>query len=245
MKKRNHFLTLLPVLFVLLLSGCYFDIDNDRTGPAIRGSGNLSAEERMLPGFDRVLAEGPLDVIISQGSEQYVEVEADDNLLPYIRTSVRGGQLKISTTRSFRTRNTVTVYITLTALEALEVRGSGNIFGETALSGDQLMLEINGSGDVDMELYYNQIESYTNGSGNFRLSGETVDQYIRINGSGDYRAANLLSLNTEVDIRGSGNCIVSVSDYLRADIRGSGDIMYYGDPDVEGSVHGSGDLIQR
>ena len=245
MKKRNYLLTLLPALFAVLLSGCYFDIDGDGLGPVIHGSGDIVVEERILSDFDRVVAEGSLEVIISQGNEQYVEVEADDNLLPYIRTSVRGGELRISNTRSFRTRHDVKVFITITALEALEIRGSGNVFGNTAISSVDLDLEINGSGDVDLELYYDEIDSEINGSGNFRLSGEALEQDIRINGSGDYRAANLLSVETDVHIRGSGNSIVSVSDYLRAEIEGSGDIIYYGNPSVESRINGSGDLIQR
>jgi len=245
MKKRNYFLTLLPALFAVLLSGCYFDIDGDGVGPVVRGSGDLIVEERVVSDFDRIMVEGSLDVIIRQGTAQFVEVEADDNLQPYIRTSVRGGQLRISNTRSFRSRNDIKVYVTLTVLDALEIRGSGNVFGETIIEGDDLYLEVDGSGDMDMELYYNEINSEINGSGNFRLSGETLEQVVRINGSGDYRAADLLSAEADISIRGSGNSIASVSDYLRAEIRGSGDIIYYGNPDVDSYINGSGDLIQR
>ena len=245
MKKRNYFLTLLPALFAVLMSGCYFDIDGDGVGPVVRGSGDLIVEERVVSDFDRIMVEGSLDVIIRQGTAQFVEVEADDNLQPYIRTSVRGGQLRISNTRSFSSRNDIKVYVTLTELDALEIRGSGNVFGETIIEGDDLYLEVDGSGDMDMELYYNEINSEINGSGNFRLSGETLEQVVRINGSGDYRAAGLLSAEADISIRGSGNSIVSVSDYLRAEIRGSGDIIYYGNPDVDSYINGSGDLIQR
>lgn len=245
MRKRNHCFALLPVLFMVLLSGCYFDIDGDGPGPVVRGSGDIVVEERILSDFDRVVAEGSLELIIGQGTEQYVEVEADDNLLPYIRTSVRGGELRISSTRSFRTRHDIKVYITLTELEALQIRGSGDVYGKTAISGSELDLEIDGSGDVDMELYYNEIDSEINGSGNFRLSGETVEQDIRINGSGDYKAADLYSVEADVNINGSGNSVVSVSDYLRAEIKGSGDIIFYGSPSVESYIDGSGDLIQR
>lgn len=245
MKKRNYFLSLLPALFAMLLSGCYFDIDGDGIGPVVRGSGNLIVEERLVSDFDRILVEGSLDVIVRQGSELYVEVEADDNLQSHIRTSVRGGQLRIANTRSFRSRNDIKVYITLSELEALEIRGSGNVYGENIIEGNDLYLEVDGSGDVDMELYYNEIDSEINGSGNFRLSGEALEQAVRINGSGDYRAADLISAEADINIRGSGNSIVNVSSYLRAEIRGSGDIIYYGNPDVDSYINGSGDLIQR
>jgi len=242
MRNRNY-TTALPALLCLMLSGCYIDIDG--LDPVVDGSGDIVAEERMLESFDRIVTEGSLELVISQDTEQLVEVEADDNLLQYIRTSVRGGTLWVSNTRTFSSNRYVKVFITLTELEALEIRGSSNVFGSSVISGDNLDLEIDGAGNVDMELFYDRIYSEIDGSGNFRLSGEVLEQEVRIKGSGDYRAADLLSIEADVQINGSGNSIVRVSDFLRAEIRGSGDIIYYGDPDVESFINGSGNLQQR
>lgn len=246
MNTKRLFYNLLPATLILAFTtSCYIDFDDDDFGPAIKGSGNIVIEERAISGFDRIVVEGSMDIFISQDDEQILEVETDDNILPIISTSVRGGELRIKSTRSYRSREEVKVYITVVDLEELKIRGSGDVYGESVLAGDRLNLEISGSGNMDMEIYYDRLFSEINGSGNFSLQGEAVEQEVRINGSGDYRAADLLSVETDVNISGSGNSTVNVSDFLRAEIRGSGDIIYYGDPEVSSSIRGSGKLIHR
>ncbi|MEK6475907.1 head GIN domain-containing protein [Catalinimonas sp. 4WD22] len=246
MKTKNIFYKTLPAFFLLVFtSGCYVDFDDDDFGPAIKGSGNIIIEERALSEFDRIILEGSMDLIILQDDEQLLEVEADDNIVPIISTSVRGGELKIKSTRSYRSRDDVKIYISVQDLEELKVRGSGDVYGESVFTGDRLNLEISGSGNMDMEIYYDRLFSEINGSGNFSLYGEALEQEVRINGSGDYRAADLLSEETDINISGSGNGTVNVSDFLRAEIRGSGDIIYYGEPEVNSSIRGSGNLIKR
>lgn len=245
MKTRNSFYTLLPALFTVLASSCYFDIDGDSMGPSIKGSGNIVVEERAITDFDRIVVEGAIDVILMQDDEHLLEVEADDNILPFISSSVSGGELRVRSTRSYRSRDDVKVYITVRDLEALEVRGSGDVRGESVIAGDELDLEIDGSGSMDMEVYFNHLFAEINGSGSFRMSGEVPEQRISINGSGDYRAADLLSSDADITITGSGNGTVNVREFLKAEIRGSGDVVYYGDPEVNSSIHGSGKLIRR
>jgi hypothetical protein len=246
MNPKRLFYNILPATLILALTtSCYFDFDDDDFGPAIKGSGNIVIEERALSGFDRIVVEGSMDIYIRQDNEQILELEADDNILPIISTSVRGGELRIKSTRSYRSREEVKVYITVVDLEELKIRGSGDIYGESVLAGDRLNLEISGSGNMDMEIYYDRLFSEIFGSGNFNLYGEAIEQEVRINGSGDYRASDLLSVEADVNISGSGNSTVNVSDYLRAEIRGSGDIIYYGNPEVNSSIRGSGRLIQR
>lgn len=246
MKTKKLFYNILPPALILALaSSCYIDFDDDDFGPTIKGSGNVIIEERALSAFDRIVVEGSMDIIIRQDDQQVLEIEADDNVVPIISTSVRGGELKIKSTRSYRSREDVKVYITVVDLEELKMRGSGDAYGENIITGDRLNLEISGSGNMDMEVYYDHLFSEINGSGNFILQGEAVDQEVRINGSGDYRAADLLSAEADVNISGSGNSTVSVSDFLSAEIRGSGDIIYYGNPQVNSSIRGSGKLIQK
>lgn len=246
MKTNNIFYNIFPALIILLsATSCYVDFDDDGFGPSIKGSGHVIVEERALSTFDRIILEGSMDLVLRQDDDQLLEVEADDNIIPFISTNVRGGELKISTTRSYRSRDRIKIYISIQDLEELKLRGSGDVYGENAMVGDRLTLEISGSGNMDMEVYYDHLFTEIDGSGNFNLYGETLDQDVRINGSGDYRAADLLSADTDINISGSGNGTVNVSDFLRAEIRGSGDIYYYGNPEVNSSIRGSGNLIKR
>ncbi|MEQ9440755.1 MAG: head GIN domain-containing protein [Cyclobacteriaceae bacterium] len=230
----------------LATTGCYIDIDDDDgfgIGPSVRGSGNVITEGRVVSSFSKIEVEGSTNVFISQGDEQIVEIEADDNIVPIITTKVQGDELEISTSRNYRTSNPVNVYITVPVISAINIDGSGDVYGENAFGGDQLELEVAGSGNMDLELYYTQLTVEGNGSGDFQLFGEVDDQEVRLSGSGNYQARDLSSENCDIRISGSGDAAVSASDFLKAEIRGSGNILYYGNPQVESSVSGSGDVI--
>jgi len=233
-------------IITLFTTGCYIDIDDDDgfgIGPTVRGSDNVITEGRVLDSFSRIEVEGSANVIISQGTNQRVEVEADDNIVPVIITKVRGNELEISNSRSYRSNNPVNVYITLPVVSAISIDGSGDVFGRTSLEGDELELDVSGSGDMDLEIFYTRLLVESSGSGDFQIIGKIVDQEIRMSGSGSYEAWELDSEICDIRISGSGDASVFASELLKAEIRGSGNIKYYGDPRIESSVTGSGDIV--
>lgn len=245
MKKLTSTTIAFMSLLTFITSSCYIDLDDDPgLGPVVKGSGYVITEERLLSDFDRIVVEGSANVIISQGEEQMVQIEADDNIVPIIETRVRGGELTIDPSRRYRTKQEVNIYITTPAISSLRISGSGNIYGETPITGDVLELAISGSGNMDLEIDYTRLASEINGSGDVLLFGEVNDQEVHISGSGDYHAKELLSQDCYIKISGSGFGEVNVSDRLDAEIRGSGDVVYFGNPQVSSSIRGSGHLIK-
>ena len=83
--KRHMILAV--ALTALLLSGC--------TLAGVRGSGDLVTESRQVSDFDRVALSGSGQVVITQGAEEGLSVEADDNLMQYVRTEVSGRTLEL------------------------------------------------------------------------------------------------------------------------------------------------------
>jgi hypothetical protein len=230
----------------LATTGCYIDVDDDdgfNIGPTVQGSGNVITEGRIVDSFSRIEVEGAANIILRQGTNQMLQIEADDNIVPIITTRVRGNELEISNSRNYRSNNPVNVYITIPVVSAISIDGSGDVFGQTAIEGDQLELDIDGSGDMDLEIFYTQLFVESNGSGDFQIIGDVVDQVIRMSGSGNYDAWEMTSENCDIRISGSGDASVFASEFLKAEIRGSGNIKYYGNPRVESSVTGSGDII--
>ena len=225
-------------LFALLfVVGC----DTDR-GPRVSGSGNVISESRTLDTFDRIRVKGSTNVVLQQGATPSLVVEADDNIVPIITTEVRSGELVVSSSQNYRTRNPVTVYVTTPALQAVRVEGSADVVSTTALEGEALAVEVSGSGNVELEVYYNELTVDISGSGDVDVSGEVTTQDISVVGSGNYRARNLPSVDCFIDVAGSGDGQVRVSRLLEVKVTGSGDVIYYGDPEIRSTVSGSGDL---
>lgn len=230
----------------LTLPGCYIDLDDDdgiSLGPSVRGSGTVITETRITAAFTQIELEGEAQVYLRQGADQALAVEADDNVVPIITTRVRDGRLEIGSADSYRSDNPVNIYVTVPEIRGLKIDGAGDIYGETSLAGEELALEVRGSGDMDLDLYYPRLRAEGSGSGDFLLRGEVDEQEVSLLGSGNYRADELASQTCDIRISGSGDATVAVEEYLSAEIRGSGNIRYSGRPRVDTSVTGSGNVI--
>jgi hypothetical protein len=211
----------------------------------VQGNGIITTETRNANKANRIKMAGNFDVEITQGPVVKVQIEGDENLLPYFIVEDRGGYLVIKGRDYFSYNSTdgIKVFITTPNLEEVILAGAGNIIGKSKFNGsDKLVLKIAGSGDIKMDVNTPKVTSEIAGSGSVTLTGETKDQTIKIAGVGDYHAADLKSENAKVHIAGSGDVKVFASSQLDVNIAGAGSVYYKGSPVVKQHVAGSGDV---
>lgn len=209
----------------------------------VHGNGNETTESRNPGSFKRIQLMGSMDVEIKKGDERSVEINAEENLLPYIETKVEGDKLivKFSDDVNIDADKDIIVKVTTPALTEASVMGSGDISGDGKFeSDDKIEINVLGSGNVKMELDAPAIEAKVTGSGDIDISGNTKDATYNTMGSGNIKASNLKAENTEAKTMGSGNIRAFASVKLKATIMGSGDISYKGGGAVTSNVHGSG-----
>ncbi|MEM6633778.1 MAG: head GIN domain-containing protein [Bacteroidota bacterium] len=210
------------------------------------GRGPIEVQEFDLDSFQGIHLKRDARVFVSQGDEQRIQVEAQDNVFEELDLKVRNGILIIDLDRCFFDYE-MDVFLTITEpLTDLILTGSGNIDGEgQLLAADRLNLEISGSGDIRVNLDAVDIDSRISGSGAMRLSGIAERHDIQISGSGDVRSFDLSTRDCDIRISGSGGAEVFVDGgFLDVSITGSGDVRYKGSPsDIDSSISGSGNLI--
>ena len=242
MNNRKSLYFILP-LIALVLMACR--VGSVRVGGRhIEGSGKSSTEERQINNVERVSLEFTGDLTIIQGDEEGLTIEADDNLLPYIETNMRGRELEIRVQDnvSIDTHTPIRYTLRVKDLNRISVSGSGNVSAETFETKD-LELQISGSGNVNFgELQARELEARVSGSGNFELTGSADAQDITITGSGNYRAEDFQTSRSKVNVSGSGDVTVWADQDLDVHITGHGNISYYGKPNVSQSISGSGTI---
>lgn len=211
----------------------------------VQGNGVITTETRNASKANRIKMAGNFDVEITQGPTVSIQIEGDENLLPYFIVEDRGGYLVIKARDYFSYSSTdgIKVFITTPNIEEVILAGSGNINGKSKFTGsDKLVLKIAGTGDIKMDVNTPSVSSEIAGAGSITLSGETKDETIKIAGVGDYRAADLKAENAKVHIAGSGDVKVFASAQLDVNIAGAGSVYYKGSPNVKQHVAGSGDV---
>lgn len=188
------------------------------------GAGPTQRDGRQAAAFTRVASGGSIDVDLTVGPAHSIEVEAEENLLPNIKTEVKDGTLHIDVDGSFATSKGIRVIATTPALEAVSVAGSGSVKIDGA-AGPQLSLTISGSGEISAR-------------------GAVDSLSVVVSGSGDLRGFGFAAGSVSATVSGSGDVEVQARDSLSAVVSGSGDIEYRGDPAVSKTVSGSGSVTR-
>ncbi len=261
-KTRQTILLTTFILATLVLSAC--SIGNART---VRGSGNVVEETREVSDVSGVNLATIGHLTIEVGDTESFRIEAEDNLLEYFETGVRGGKLRIETQNNVRLETTkpVRYYLTVTGLDTLEISSAGNIeapdleaeqFSITIssagnlemgdLEADTLTVKISSSGDVTMgALNAETLEVDIGSTGNLDIGGgEVKSQDINIGSTGNYTAQDLASDEAEVRLSSAGSATIWVLDNLKANLSSSGDLRYRGNPTVDATTSSAGDVIQ-
>lgn len=244
-RKRRMTLVAIFGCLVLTSAGCHESSSGGVLGSTvILGSGATAEESRSVSGFNGISLVGIGDVHIRQGGTTSLHVRAEDNLLDYLETEVRGGTLVIQTKVGYDLRPTreIEYDVVVPDLQRVELSGAGGVQG-SSMAGSRLVLVRSGVGRLDFsDLDVTALEASLSGVGSVRLDGRAQRQSIVLGGLGDYEAGALHSAEADVTITSGGSATVRVSDKLDARIDGSGSVYYIGSPVVTRSGSGSGSV---
>jgi hypothetical protein len=243
--KVKYRYTKLLILFagVLLLFSC------DELFNCLDGNGVLKTEKRFVTEFYGVENHTDFDVEIIADRDYGVEVIADENLLSYIKTSVRDGNLIVDTDndRCIKSRHDIVIEVRMPSIDMIELTGSGNIDADD-FDCNNIEIRNSGSGDIDILNIVSPevVDIVLTGSGDIVLWGKARKGIYTLSGSGNIEADDFKVEHCEATNSGSGNIYCYVYDFLRATISGSGDIFYSGSPaEIIEEDSGSGELRSR
>lgn len=232
----------LLLLTLLSLSLC---VSCSKEKEGVVGSGKTIVETREVFGFDRIFFSGSGNLYITQGGEESLKIEAEDNIVSLLTTEVTDGNLYISFKEMPNIRSTkpVNLYAKVKKLQEIHLSGSGTISSQH-LDVQTLKVNVSGSGNTDLTLFGNKLIAILSGSGKFIMKGAVNIQDIWISGSGIYEANLLQSKISNINVSGAGRVLVNVQDDMNVRISGAGSVYYIGNPKITQSIAGSGKIQQ-
>ena len=195
-------------------------------GSAIKGSAVAGSEVRNATDFKGVDVGGIFQVVITAGKDFSVEVQADDNLLQYIKTDVEDGVLKIETTERINSHTPMRVRISAPDIESIDASGACRV----SVAGVK-----NSSLDID-----------TSGASKLKIEGETSVVNVEVSGASNIDAESLKARTATVDASGASNVSLFVTERLMSDASGASKISYSGNPtSVEKKTSGVSSVYQK
>ena len=236
MRTPRTLLALATIAALASMSGCAIIVSpNDGdvrmhsvfSDSAVEGDGIAARDQRQVAAHGVLDVSGSMlvEVQVRPGQAPSLLVEADGNLLPYIRTEAQGNTLKIANERQLRSRTPVRIVYTTPRLTEVRATGSGQV----------VVRDLNGA----------PLEVRKSGSGQVRLAGRVDSLHARVSGSGVLDAGELRSASADLSLAGSGRMNIGEirGDYLRASVAGSGVLQAGGAVrSLNARVAGSGSL---
>jgi len=214
---------------------------------------DVLTETREVSDFDRVALTGFGELVITQGEEESLTIEAPQDILDRIETEVKDGKLIIGISRSWQdwlgdvltagfTGKRIRYYLTVKQLTGLEVLGAARV-KVANIKTDRLALELRGAADVNIEsLDAERLDVDMPGAGKISVAGRVAEQTVTISGAGSYDAPKLESQKAKATLEGLGSATVWAVEELDATIRGVGSVSYYGTPKVSKEITGPGSV---
>lgn len=243
---RSAFLAGLAAATLLQCDGSSFSPTVPDGANTVIGSGNVVAESRSVGGFDGVDLDGVGNVELQPAAVESLTIEADDNLLPFLRSEVVGGVLVLSTRPGMNLRPSRPIRYLVTARQMLSARLSG--VGEivcVGLATPRLTLQSTGVGTLRFtRLNAQRLDVTSSGEGQVVTSGGVDRQRVLLSGVVEYHARGLRTAETEIELGGLATATVRVRDRLTAHLGGQGCLYYLGDPVLEVTGEGCLEKIQ-
>lgn len=237
----NRTLISLTALVSLLLSACGLNIVN--------GSGNVITEASAVSGYTKIIFAVPGELTINQDGSEALSIEAEDNLLPYLRARVENSILYISVeprATILQPTKPIRFNLSVKTLEALTLAGSGDIYAEK-LESQRFALNLTGSGDITLGELAAQSSLVANltGSGSLKMDSlSAASLTLTLSGSGNVDIADLQTANLTTALNGAGTFTVAGKvDSQTTQLNGSGSYCASGleSAHAEISVLGTGD----
>jgi len=229
--------------FLLLLIAGFSPV----AAQAINGDGKSAHKTYRLSSYSSIEVYSSVRAYITNDTGMVV-VEADNNILPLIKVKVKENTLVIKNDPIiwFNPKTAIKIYIPLGKINNIKNMGAADINTLNVQLSDPFIQIANiGSGKIKVGLICNELKVSGKGSADFDLSGKTKHAIIDLSGSGDMRAAGLLTEVVDLRLNGSCDAWVNCQTNLNFHIPliSSSTVYYQGNPQIK--KNGMGGSIEK
>ena len=243
--RKTTILVSLLLIAALSLTGC--DIVNLFIKTVV-GSGELVIEEREVTSFSKIDAGGGVELLITKGNNG-IEVNAESNLMKYIRTYVEGETLFVEIADTdggsinLQPLEPIRVSVQFSKITGVSLSGGVNLASEELTVEDmQIDVAMSGGSVAKIDAVHTDKLNVTL-SGGSELSiteGEVTKQFIEASGGSVYLADWVQSEVTELMLSGGSEATVWAEETLEIDLSGGSTAYYYGSPNNLNEIGNSG-----
>ncbi|MCB4806661.1 DUF2807 domain-containing protein [Tamlana sp. 62-3] len=234
MKKLSY------IICALFLLACNSENAND----CFQKSGAVVEHEFVVNEFTKIWVNRDIELILTEGATQSVQVETGENLLNDVTAVVTDGELVLTDNNScnyVRDYGVTKFYVTAPNITEIRsstqyaVRSNGvltypslTIYSEDFTESDTFL-----SGEFYLEIDNNSFRLVFNGLSNCFVSGKTNSMNVTFAaGTSRFEGRNLEAQNVVIWNRSSNDMVLNPIQSLRGKISGTGDVILVNTPPI-------------
>lgn len=213
----------------------------------VKGNGHMVSKTFTESGFKDIEASSSIDVIVQQGSDYSIKVDAEENILELMKVKKEGDLLVIGFKNNVNVNLTkdIKVYITAPEFHKLDGSGSCSFTSKGVLTGNEIVLDLSGACNARLNLEVKKLEIDASGATEIELKGKAIDFSVDGSGSTSVNAFDFLTENAHIQLSGAGDAQVYASKSLTADLSGAGSVKYKGNPStISKDISGAGSVTR-
>lgn len=234
MKRKSLLLRFGVCLLCFVVVGMSVGVCSFINKKFVKGSGKVITEERMVSAFTHIEASDGITVYIEEGKSEKLKVCADDNLISYIETEVKGGKLVVEMKEGInvQSRATLEVYVKMERIDGLYARSGADIIGMTPFTVDNITLKVSSAGDIEIELLAQSINVSVSSGGDVKLKGKSEVLKASLSSGADLAALGLDVRSCEINLSSGADALVAVSEVISYSVTSGADLVCKGHPRV-------------
>ncbi|WP_242093160.1 head GIN domain-containing protein [Aestuariivivens sediminicola] len=226
------------------LFSCNFDMN---FGMGVRGNGDVVMKERIVhENFTTIKATEGLDVYLTQGTDESIVIEADENLHDLILTDIEDGVLKIHTKENIGYSKAKKVLVSFRDISQIISTSGSDVYSTNTINADNLNLRSTSGSDMKLDVNTSTLHCEATSGSDLKLSGKTNTLIAEATSGSDIKAGELFAESSEVKATSGADITINTSKQLTARASSGGDINYYGNPErVDKKDSSSGSIRKK
>lgn len=230
---------------ILVLAACQKETLNN----CLQSTGKIKTEIRSCLPFHTLVMRDNVNVVLVQDTLFKIELEAGENLLKNITTTIQDSTLTIENKNHCNWLRDydkeITAYLHFQDIDTILYYASGDLRTHSTLHSQHLLVEAReGCGQIELNICTEEVALYQQyGTADFNISGSSVITHMFLNSYGPFFCNTLDSRTLYLVHRGTNNCHIRVIRNLNATIDYIGNIYLSGNPpNINCQENGTGHL---
>lgn len=226
----HHFrIILVMTICVVMMTGCKKSTFLKETGP-------VKSEVRNLAQITEVILYDKINLILTHDSTQLVKVEAGENLIEGITTSIAGSTLTIRNENKYNWMRDpdkpVNVYLSSAHLNQIHYFGAGIVSSTNELIRKTFLFEsIEGVGSVRLKIKADETKFFIKDfNADITVEGSATTNHIYCAGTGTMELRNFDVSFTFLDYRSIKDSYLFLNGFISGSILYKGNVYYKGNP---------------